>query len=103
MTHTNGSAGTHAFDARLHRRLTWEDATTRLLEASQIAPEEWPTSRAATKDAALWTFYKPFTGIDVLRTAIGVLMPAQAAVTLLSPPCVISQQTHCGLAAIGDC
>ena len=48
----------------------------RLLEAGQIAPDEWPTSRAATKDAALWTFYKPFTGIDVLRTAIGAHKPA---------------------------
>ncbi len=63
----------------LYRRLTWEDATARLLEAGQIAPDEWPTSRAATKDAALWTFYKPFTGIDILRTAIGAQMPAQAA------------------------
>ena len=65
-----------------NRRLTWEDATARLLEAGQIAPDEWPTSRAATKDAALWTFYKPFTGINVVRTALGA-MPAVAAPAFL--------------------
>ena len=71
--------------------MTWEDATSRLLEAGQIAADEWPASRAAAKDAALWTFYKPFTGIDILRNALGAelsgVLPTVTCESLLRAVC----------------
>lgn len=53
------------------RRLTWEDATDRLLQAAEISAEEWPTGFRAAKDTALWRFYRPFTGLEALQQVLG--------------------------------
>jgi hypothetical protein len=44
------------------RRLGWEAATERCLDAASIGESEWPTSRTAAQDSLLWGTYNMFTG-----------------------------------------
>jgi hypothetical protein len=43
-------------------KLSWEAATQRLLEVSEIKPSEWPSAREERYDAMLWRMYRSVTG-----------------------------------------
>jgi hypothetical protein len=44
------------------RKLSWEAATERLLEVSEIKPGEWPSGREARYDDMLWRMYRSVVG-----------------------------------------
>lgn len=48
------------------RRLTWESATQRLLEAATIRADEWPSTTEKVADLGIWNFYRPFAWIEIL-------------------------------------
>ena len=46
----------------MRRRLGWEAATERCLDAASIGEDEWPTRMSAAQESLLWGTYNTFTG-----------------------------------------
>ncbi|GBF90302.1 hypothetical protein Rsub_02408 [Raphidocelis subcapitata] len=53
-------------------KLSWEAATERLLEVSEIRPAEWPSGREARYDDMLWRMYRSVVGFSALRAGLGI-------------------------------
>ena len=58
------------------RRLGWEAATERCLDAGSIGEDEWPTRLSAAQEAVLWGTYNTFTGA---RHGLRLLVATNAA------------------------
>ncbi|KAK9845807.1 hypothetical protein WJX81_002889 [Elliptochloris bilobata] len=52
------------------RRLGWEAATERCLDAASIGEHEWPTRLSGAQEALLWGTYNTFTGLEPVRLAV---------------------------------
>ncbi|KAK9819394.1 hypothetical protein WJX81_002552 [Elliptochloris bilobata] len=53
------------------RRLTWEAATERLLDAAAIDGAEWPHPLARLKDSLTWPLINVAVGIEAVRRVVG--------------------------------
>jgi hypothetical protein len=82
------------------RRLTWEAATDRFLDASAIHESEWPSTAAAAKDVAIWNFYRLFAGMEKLRLALGGGTASKQSKSRFALPCYCVSMHIRGVLAI---
>lgn len=57
--------------AEEQRRLTWEDATERFLDATELTGKERPHGVQAMVDNVFWAAHNALTGVEGVRLAIG--------------------------------
>lgn len=53
------------------RRLSWEDATERFLDVTELAPQDKPHGSTAFLENALWAAHNGLTGVEGVRVAVG--------------------------------
>lgn len=53
------------------RRLTWEDATERFLDATELTKSERPKGMQAFVDDMFWKAHNALTGVEAVRVAVG--------------------------------
>ncbi|KAK9907493.1 hypothetical protein WJX75_004778 [Coccomyxa subellipsoidea] len=61
----------HPMSAEERRRLTWEDATERFLDAAELKTGERPTPIEEACDRLAWKAFNAFSGVEPLRAISG--------------------------------